>query len=156
MKTIFNTIIKNMIYKLIIISSLSFSAISAAEDFSTIPDDKFFDMREQVRTMDDDSRNTYRTERQGRMMTMDQSERDSRFADMGASGRKNMENRGQRNGQKNGQRKRDGSGGGQQRGKGQGGQSGHSDSSSQYRYGQSSETSGGGRRGGGGRYGSGR
>lgn len=147
------TMIKKTIYKVVIISSLSFSAISAAEDYSTATNDEFFNMRDRVRTMDEGSKDAYRSERQSRMMNMDQSERDSRFADMGASGRKNMEN----SGQKQGQRKRDGSGGGQQRGKGRGGQGGHSDSSSQYRYGQSSETSGGGggRRGGGGRYGSG-
>jgi len=156
MKTTMKTVMQRVIYIPIIISSVTFSALSYAEDsfaedFSLKTNDELFDMREQTRTMDESARNAYRTERQSRMMNMDQTQRDARFADMGASGRKNMEN----SGQHNGSRKRDGSGGGQQRGKGRGGQGNSSGEGNQYRYGQSSE-SGGGRRGGGGRYGSGR
>ena len=119
------------------------SGITLAADFNDISDDDFFKMRDQMQTMDDGARDAYRTERQSRMMNMDQSQRDSRFSDMGASGKRNMDQQGQRNAY----RKRDGSGGGQQRGKGQGGKGQGSrsgeGSGNQYRYGQSNSSDGG-------------
>ncbi len=77
-------------------------------------------MRDQMRIMDEGDRDAYRTERQSRMSSIDQSERYTRFSEMCASGKRNMEN----NGQRKGSRKRDGSGGGQQKGKGGGGRYG--------------------------------
>ncbi|MBE9526552.1 MAG: hypothetical protein IME94_06205 [Proteobacteria bacterium] len=141
---------KKTIYQVLIITSISLSGAVSAEDFSTKTNDELFGMRDQMRTMDDGDKDAYRTERQSRMGSMDQSERDTRFSEMGASGKRNMENSGQRQGS----RKRDGSGGGQQKGKGGGGGQG---GGNQYRYGQNGGSgSGGGQRGGGGRYGSGR
>ena len=140
------------IYQVLMITSISLSSVAAAEDFTTRTNDELFGMRDQMRTMSDSDKDAYRTERQSRMGSMDQSERDTRFSEMGASGKRNMEN----NGQRQGSRKRDGSGGGKQKGKGGGGQGG----GKQYRYGQNGDSgSGGGHRGGGGgggRYGSGR
>lgn len=123
---------KKAIVKVIIMSSIGLSGVVSALDLSMTSNDDLFAMKDQVRTMSEADRSAYRTEHQGRMSSMDQTERDARFSEMGASGRKNMEN----NCQRGGSRKRDGSGGGQQRGKG-GGEGGAS------------------RRGGGGRYGSG-
>ncbi|MFK5986768.1 MAG: hypothetical protein QM479_15285 [Pseudomonadota bacterium] len=91
---------KITILKLIIISALSLSGFVHAYDFSTKSNDELFDMRDQVRTMDSDSKDAYRTERQDRMKSMDQSERNSLFANNG-----------------NQSRKRDGSSGGKQYGK---------------------------------------
>jgi len=142
---------KKTIYQVLIITSIGLSGTVSAEDFSTKTNDELFGMRDQMRTMDEGDRDAYRTERQSRMGSMDQSERDTRFSEMGASGKRNMENSGQRQGS----RKRDGSGGGQQKGKGGGGGQG---GGNQYRYGQNggSGSGGGHRGGGGGRYGSGR
>ena len=137
---------KKTIVQMIIISTISWSAVSYAEDFSSISNDDLFNMKDQVLLMDDSSKDAYRNERQTRMDSMDhQTAGDERFAGMGASGKRNME----KSEQRNGSRKRDGSGGGKQRGKGDGQASGD-----QARYGQQHGETGGGRRGGG-RYGSG-
>ena len=111
---------KTTFLNLTIILTLPLSGIVFAEDFSDKSNDELFDMRSQVQTMDTETRNAYRTERQNRMSNMDQSERESQFANMGASGKRNMEQAGQNNQS----RKRDGSGGGKQYGKGRGGQGG--------------------------------
>ena len=121
---------------------ISASGITLANDFSNLSDDDFFDKREQMRTMGDSDKEAYRSEAQTRMNNMDQSQRDERFENMGASGKRNMDN----NAQRNQNRKRDGSGEGKQRGKGQGGgkgQGNHSDSGSQNRYGQSNSSGSG-------------
>jgi hypothetical protein len=55
-----------------------------AEDFSLKSNDDLFAIRDQMRTMDNETRDAHRSERQSRMRNMDQSERDSMFADMGA------------------------------------------------------------------------
>ena len=125
------------------------SGITFASDFGDLSDDDFFDMRDQMQTMDSGDRDAYRSERQSRMMSMDQSQRESRFDDMGASGKRNMEQQGQRQGS----RKRDGSGGG--KGKGRGSQRSQSEdgSGNQYRYGQGNSSGGGGGGGGQHRYG---
>ena len=137
---------KKIIVNVIVFTSISLSAVSFAEDYSLKTNDELFGMKDQVRVMDASDRDAYRTERQSRMGSMDQTERDARFSDMGASGKRNMEN----NGQGQGSRKRDGSGGGQGKGGGQG-------NGKQHRYGQNGGGGGGGGRGqGGGRYGSGR
>ena len=154
---------KKSIVKMIMLTSVSLSGAAYAVDYSHTSNDELFGMKDQTRTMSEADRNAYRTERQSRMGSMDQSERDARFSQMGASGKRNMENSGQRGGS----RKRDGSGGGQQRGKGGGGgqgggnqyrygQDSGSGGGNQYRYGQNSG-SGGAQRGGGGggRYGGG-
>lgn len=111
---------KKTFLNLTIILTLPFSVIVFAEDFSGMSNDELFDMRSQVQTMDTETRNYYRTERRNRMSNMDQSERESQFENMGASGKRNME----QTGQNNQSRKRDGTGGGRQYGKGRGGQGG--------------------------------
>ena len=111
---------KTTFLNLTIIVTLPLSGIVFAEDFSDKSNDEFFDMRNQIQTMDTNTRNAYRTERQNRMSNMEPSERESRFANMGASGKRIMEQMGQNNQS----RKRDGSGGGKQHGKGRGGQGG--------------------------------
>ena len=154
---------KKSIVKMIMLTSVSLSGAAYAVDYSSTSNDELFGMKDQVRTMSETDRNAYRTERQSRMGSMDQSERDTRFSEMGASGKRNMEN----NGQRGGSRKRDGSGGGKQKGKGGGGgqgggnkyrygQDSDSGGGNQYRYGQDCGSGGGQRGGGGGRYGGGR
>ena len=109
---------KTTFLNLTIILTLPLSGVVFAEDFSGKSNDELFNMISQVQTMDTETRNAYRTERQNRMGNMDQSERHSRFANMGAIRGKNMEQRGQNNQL----RKRDGSGGGKQYGNGRNGQ----------------------------------
>jgi len=145
---------QKIVSALLLIGSVSFSSSAIAEDldFSLPSDNDFFAMKDQVRTMDDTSKDAYRSERQSRMMNMDQSERDSRFADMGASGKRNMDE----NSQRKGSGKRDGSGSGKQKRKGQGNQSeGDQSGGNQYRYGQSNNSSSSSGSGGGRRYGGG-
>ena len=96
----------------IIAASITLSGAAFAEDFALKSNDDLFGMKDQVRTMDEGTRDAYRAERQNRMRTMDQSERDSRFSDMGASGKRNMD----RISQNQRSRMRDGSGGGQRKG----------------------------------------
>jgi len=123
---------KTAYIKFITFSALmTLSGITIAEDYSNSSNDEFFGMRDQVRTMDEASKDAYRTERQSRMRSMEDSERESRFGGMGASGKRNMEQ-----GSDRGSRKRDGSGGGKGKGRGQGGGQG---SGNQYRYGQGGE-----------------
>lgn len=109
---------------------LSISGISTAADYSAYSNEELFGMQDQVRALDNDSRNAYRTERQSRMQSMNQNQRQS-YINMGASGRKNMERMGQRNGGI-GRGQGGGGGGGKQHRYGQGNGDGN-----QYRYGQS-------------------
>ncbi len=128
---------KNTLSGLIIVSSVAFTGVTFAEDFSRPTNDEFFGMRDQVRTMDEASKDAYRAERQNRMMNMDQGERDSRFKDMGASGKRNMDQKGQRG------RSGGGKGQGQGQGRGKGGQGNSSGSGNQYRYGQGNDSGSG-------------
>jgi len=143
--------------KYLMVASISFSGTAFAEDFSLKSDDDFFGMKDQVRTMDNDTRDAYRTERQSRMMNMDQSQRESQFGDMGASGKRNMSGGNQyRNQHRNQHRYGQGNGSGSGNRYGQG-----SSSSSGNQYGQGSNSGGGNRygqgsgSGGGNRYGQG-
>jgi len=141
---------KKILATLLLGSTISFSGSSLAEDldFSLPSNNDLFAMKDQVRTMDDTTKNAYRSERQSRMISMDQSERDSRFADMGASGKQNMDEMSQRN--RSGKGNGDGSGKQKRRG-----QSSQSDGN-QYRYGQANNSDSQSAAGGGGRYGGGR
>ncbi len=153
---------KKTLSGIVLLTSISLSGLSYADDYTQYSNDDLFGMRDQVRTMDDASRDAYRTERKSRMSSMDQTERDSRFSNMGASGQRNMDQMGGGRGRGGG-----GGGGGGQHRYGQNNDSGsgsqnryryqqNSDSSSQYGYGGGS---GGGQYGGGGggrRYGGGR
>jgi len=137
---------KKIVTTLLLVSSVNFSGSAIAEDldFSLHNNDDLFAMRDQMQTMDNTTKDAYRSERQNRMMNMDQSERDSRFADMGASGKNNMD----RMSQKNRSGKGNGDGSGKQKRKGQG--------SNQNRYGQANSSTDQSAYGGGRRYGAGR
>ena len=80
---------------------ISASGLTLANEFSDLSDDDFIKMRDQVRTMDDSTKDAYRAENQSRMMNMDQSQRDARFENMGASGKKNMNRTAQKNQSRN-------------------------------------------------------
>ena len=143
---------KKIISTFLLASTISFSGSSFAEDldFSLPSNDDLFAMKDQVRTVDDTTKNAYRSEHQSRMMNMDQTERDSRFADMGASGKRNMDEMSQKN--RSGKGKGNGDGSGKQKRKGQSSQS----DGNQYRYGQANDSDSQSTTGGGGRYGGGR
>ncbi len=88
------------------------TATIAAEDFSNYSTEDLVQMRDQARYMSEEDKDAYRSERQSRMDSMSQEEREA-MRDGNESGRsRNMSGSNQGQGTKTRSRLRDGSGGG--------------------------------------------
>jgi len=78
----------------ILAASIPFLATVNAEDFSLKSDKDFFGMKSQVQEMDNATKDAYLAKHQKRMRNVDQSGKQLRFSDKGASGKKNMQKMG--------------------------------------------------------------
>ncbi|EGW53380.1 hypothetical protein QQ73_03825 [Candidatus Endoriftia persephone str. Guaymas] len=116
---------KSLITTLILSGLLPATGALAAEDYTQYSTPDLLQMGDEVRYMSEADRDAYRSERQSRMQSMSQEERQTMRSEMGTSsgGYRNMAGAEQGQGSMTRSRLRDGSGdgGGQRRGGGFGG-----------------------------------
>lgn len=117
---------------LIILFLVTFSANSFSKDYYLQSDKELLDIKKQLHGMDETEKKTYRTELQNPIITGEQTKNDSRFGDMGASGKKNLQRMTQKK-RSNGKHKGKGKGKGKRRGS-------QTNDNNQYRYGQGNDS----------------